>query len=334
MPTTNYYDVLEVSPKARPAVISAAWKALSREYGDANPERRVLNEAHDALCDPDKRKAVDEALNPPKKPANKGARIGSYRILDQIAEGGFGVTYRARHEFSGELACIKHSLNISPVDEALMLEEAKAVWDLRHYALPAVRDIVRLSDGSVAIIMSYVPGRNIQQIVEKHGAMDAEHVCWITQRVLNALYYLHDHGVIHGDVKPANIIVQPDTHQVVLVDYGLALVKPGRDTKNKGYTPLFASPEQRDGKVLLPESDLYSLGLTMLYALSGNPDWVASLKVPDDTPDPVCDFIKKLLVRNVKGRPNWQKENLCETIATVREQAFGRRASNMKPLKI
>jgi serine/threonine protein kinase len=328
MTTKNYYDILEVSPKARPAVIKAAFRALSKEYGDANPDRRFLNEANEVLSDEQKRKDFDASLKPP---TGKVVRIGSYRILDEIAEGGFGVTYRAVHEFSGKLVCIKHSLNISPIDEALMLEEAKAVWDLRHWASPAIREIIKLADGSVAIVMSYVPGRNLQQIVDKNGPMDPEHVCWITERVLNALCYLHDNGVIHGDVKPANIIIQPDTHQVVLVDYGLALVRPGKDATNKGFTPMFASPEQRDNKPLLPESDLYSLGLTMIYALGGDP---AAGKVPATTPDAVRDFIGRLIVRHILSRPNWSKENLCKTIGDVREKAFGRRASGMKPLKI
>lgn len=327
MPTKNYYDILEVSPRARSAVIHAAWRELSKELGDTNPDRYLLNEAHENLYDEKKRKKFDDSLAPPK---GKVTKIGNYRILEQIAEGGFGVTYRAVHEFLGEPVCIKHSINISPLDEALMLEEAKAVWDLRHWAIPAVRDIIRLNDGSVAIVMSYVPGTNIQQAVEKNGGMDAEHVCWITERVLNALRYLHDHGVIHGDVKPANIIIQPNTHQVVLVDYGLALVKPGKDSTNKGYTPMFASPEQKDNKTLLPESDLYSLGLTMVYALGGDP---STLKVPTSVPDPVCAFIKRLIIRNVLNRPNW-KEDLCQTMSDVRQQAFGRRASNMKPLKL
>lgn len=328
MPTKNYYEILEVSPRARPAVIKAAFRALSKEFGDGNPDRRFLNEAYEVLDDDAKRKAFDLSLAPAK---GKVIRIGNYRILDQIAEGGFGVTYRAVHEFLGELVCIKHALNISPIDEMLMLEEAKAVWNLRHWAIPAMRDIVRLADGSVAIVMSYVPGRNIHQIVEKTGPVEVEHLCWMVERVLNALRYLHDHGVIHGDVKPANIIVQADTHQVVLVDYGLSLVKPGKDSQNKGYTPLFASPEQKDNKPLLPESDLYSLGLTMIYALGGDP---ASASVPSTVPDPVCKFIKKLIVRHVLSRPNPMKEDLCKAMSDVRLEAFGRRASNMKPLNV
>lgn len=328
MPTKNYYEILQVSPKATAAVIRAAWKALSQVAGDTNPERYLLNEAYENLSDEAKRKKFDESFLPPKK---KVVRIGNYRILEEIAEGGFGITYRAVHEFLGEPVCIKHALNISALDEALMLEEARAVWDLRHWAIPAVRDIIRLDDGSVSIVMSYVPGSNLQQIVEKHGAMDPEHVCWITERVLNALRYLHDRGVIHGDIKPANIIVQADTHQVVLVDYGLALVKPGRDSKNKGFTPLFASPEQIEDRPLLPESDLYSLGLTMIHALGGDP---LAVKVPTAVPDPVCQFIKKLIARNILARPNWQKEDLCQAMSDVRQQAFGRRWSNMKPLKV
>lgn len=328
MPTTNFYDVLEVSPHARQSVITAAWRTLSKEFGDANPDRRFLNEAKDVLSDVDKRREHDAALKPPKV---KGARIGSYRILDQIAEGGFGVTYRGVHEFSGMLVCIKHSLNISPADEALMLEEAKAVWDLRHWSIPAMRDIIRLEDGSVAIVMSYVPGSNLQQLVEKKGPIEAEHVCWITERVLNALCYLHDNKVVHGDVKPANIIVQPDSHQVVLVDYGLSLVRPGKGSTNKGYTPMFASPEQRDNRTLLPESDLYSLGLTMIYALGGDP---VKIRVPAHVPEPICEFIRKLILRDVLARPNWKKEDLLRSMSDVRQAAFGRRASNMKPMTL
>ncbi len=328
MSNKNYYDILEVSPRASTAVIHSAWRELSRQYGDGNPDRRLLNEAYEILSDPAKRRAFDESLKPP---TGKIKRIGNYRIIEKIAEGGFGATYRAVHELLGEQVCIKHPHMISSLDEALMLEEAKSIWDLRHWSIPAIRDVIRLPDGNVAIVMSYVAGTDLQKAVENKGAIEPEHVCWITERVLNGLLYLHNHKVIHGDIKPGNIIVQPDTHQVVLVDYGLSLVRPRKDTANKGYTPMFASPEQLQNKPLLPESDLYSLGLTMIYALGGDP---ASGSVPPSTPAPVCDFIKRLIRRDINARPNWKSENLCKTISDVRLQAFGNRASNMKPLTL
>jgi serine/threonine protein kinase len=281
MSKTNYYDVLEVNPGARKAVIDAAWKALSKEYGDTNPDRRILNEAHDVLSDEAKRQEHDRSLRPAKV---KGTRIGGYRILDQIAEGSLGVTYRAVHEESGKLACIKHSIKISPLDTEIMREEARTIWDLRHWAIPAVKDLITLDDGSIAIAMSYIPGPTMQQIVEKEGAIEPWRLCWITDRVLNGLRYLHDNSVIHGDVKPANIIVQDETHQACLVDYGFSLTKPGKGSTNKGFTPKYSSPEQREKRTLLPESDLYSLGMTMIYALGGDP---GKATVPEDTPEPL-----------------------------------------------
>jgi serine/threonine protein kinase len=255
--------------------------------------------------------------------------IGNYRVLNQIAEGGFGRTYLAEHTVLGTKVCIKHALKVSHEDELLLIEEAKAIWDLRHFGIPAVRDILKLPDGSLALVMSYVPGPTLAQLVEKHDRLDPEHVAWITERCINILKYLHYHGVIHGDVKPQNIIIQPETHSAVLVDYGLSAIRPSRDTESKGYTPLFAPPEQMNASPLLPESDFYSLGVTMIYSLGGD---VERRKVPAYTPDAMCAFIKRLVVHDVLSRPNWRKENLQETFQTVREKSFGRRTSGMKPL--
>ena len=87
---------------------------------------------------------------------------------------------------------------------------------------------------------------------------------------------------------------------------------------------------ERKGSPLLPESDLYSLAVTMIYALGGD---IEAKRVPASVPDSLCDFIKKLLVRDVLNRPNWQKEDLCETISKIRQKEFGRKGSNMKPIK-
>ena len=321
----DYYRILEVSPNASEKVIRAAFNALSLEYQNDTTRRTLLNEAKEVLLEGG-RADYDRERNKKERKV-----IGNYKIVAKIAEGGFGVTYKGEHLMLKTPVCIKHAHNISSIDEELMLEEARAVWDLRHWAIPAVREVVKLDDGSCAIVMSYVPGPTLQSVIEKSGALDAEHVCWITERVLNALKYLHHHGVVHGDVKPANIIIQPDTHQVVLVDYGLSLVRPKADTVNKGYTPMFASPEQERGMPLLPESDLFGLGVSMIFALGGD---VPTRRVPASTPDALCRFIKKLVQFNVMARPNWAKEDLCQTLSDVREEAFGRRFSNMKPLPV
>jgi len=322
----DHYEILEVSHKASQEVIEAAYRTLVKSAGDVGRKKYALNAAKDILFDPIEREKYDKTLGK-KKP---GKQFGNYRILEMIAEGGFGKTYKAVQETLDTLVCIKHAHQISAQDEEILLDEARAIWDLRHFSIPCMRDILKMEDDSLALVMSYVPGPTIEQIVEKHGAIDAEHVAWICERALNALKYLHYHGVVHGDVKPQNIIVQPDTHTVVIVDYGLSLIR-SKNKSSKGYTPFFAAPEQIKGDVgLLPESDFYGLGMTMIHALGGD---VAGKKVPDSTPEPLCDFLKSFIKHSALERPNWNKVDLCESIHHVREKSFGRRYSSLKPLK-
>lgn len=329
MKVGDYYGLLEISPRARKEVISAAYRALMNIYhpdkAGSNRVAKSLNEAYRVLNNAKSRKKYDR-----ERENLEGTIIGEYRVLEMIAEGGFGKTYKGEQVLLGTPVCIKHASNISPQDEEVLTTEAKAVWDLRHYAIPAMRNILKLEDGSLALIMSYVPGSTLDEIIEKNGKLDSEHVCWITERILNALMYLHYNGVIHGDVKPQNIIVQPESHTVVLVDYGLSIIRPSRNSSSKGYTPYFAPPEQISGMTLLPESDFYALGMTMIYALGGD---VTRKHVPDSIPNEVCNFIKKLIMRDVLGRPRWDEENLIETLRNIRENSFGRSCSFGKKVR-
>ena len=94
---------------------------------------------------------------------------------------------------------------------------------------------------------------------------------------------------------------------------------------------LFRSPEQLEGKVLVPETDFYGLGMTMIYALGGD---VVHIKVPGTTPVHMCKMIKDFIRRDIKERPNWGKQDLCDTIRDIREKDFGRTMSGMKPMNV
>jgi serine/threonine protein kinase len=119
----------------------------------------------------------------------------------------------------------------------------------------------------------------------------------------------------------------------VLVDYGLSLVKPTSSDESKGYTPFFAPPEAIAGKPLIPESDYYSIGMTMIFALSGGTKYVERKEVPSDVADELCDFIRKMIAKSVSNRPQYPKEDIVDTFVHIREKVFGRRSSNLKPLK-
>lgn len=293
------------------------------DHGGSQELAARVNQAYAVLSDSQKREEYDSSIR------GDGKVIGHYRIIEKISEGGFAATYKAEHIELKTPVCIKHNLNISPEDADVLRQEARAIWDLRHYALPVMRDIIDLADGSIALVMSYIPGPTLEQLVKKHKGLEPEHVAWMTARVLDALRYIHYFGVVHGDIKPQNIIIQPETHMAVLVDYGLAAVRPSSTNAAIGYTPMFASPEHIAKLPLLPETDLYCLGLTMIHALGGD---VQRRKVPSATPEPLTDFIRKLIVHDARDRPNWQKEDLLEDLAKVREQSFGRRRSNLVQL--
>lgn len=333
MNIANYYELLQVSACANTEVIHAAYRALLKLRDPNRPENKnfaqSINEAYHTLAKPDLRKQYDNSLFH----KGTGEILGSFRKLDQIAEGAFGRTFRGEHIELGEPVCIKDCFNVAPEYYPMLEEEARAMWDLRHYEIPAIRDFVKSANGSPVLIMSYVPGLTLEQIVKKVGAIDPESVSWITERVLNVLMYIHYHDVIHGDMKPQNVIVQLDQHTISVVDFGLSLLKPHAGTSSKGYTPLFAPPEEIAGEALLPQSDFYSLGMTMIYALAGGDlNRLKAKEVPSNTPEPLCKFIKKLIVHDIMSRPHWNKINLFEEIQNVRVQSFGRARTGMKPI--
>lgn len=248
--------------------------------------------------------------------------LGNYRVIAMIGEGGFGRTYSAEHVILKEKACLKQNLSLTDADAAFLIQEARTMWNIHHHSLPVMRDFFRDTDNNCVLVMQFIDGKELQKTMTAHGALNPETVCWIAQRLLNALHYLHYKGVIHGDVKPANIIVQPDEHNAVLVDYGLAVVKPKSSTKAAGFTPVFAAPEVVNGMPPLPESDLFSLGLTLLYALGGDP---RTKSIPDTVPPEITDYINKLMRHNPLDRPTWGNTDLIKTLSDIRQNIFGRR---------
>jgi serine/threonine protein kinase len=330
----DMYTLLNVDRRASTEVIQAAFKALSvkhhPDHGGDNKLYEQLIEARNTLTDASKRSKYDQDLARKAKSTGKTI-IGPYEVVKFIAEGAMGRTYIVRHTLTKKLACLKACLSVGSEYEEIMLNEASAIWDIRHYAFPAVRDVLKLEDGAIAIAMSYVPGPTLEQCVQHIGAVEPEHSAWILERLLAGLNYLHANGVIHGDIKPQNIIIQPDRHSAVLIDFGLAMIKPTGKDHNVGFTNHFSPPEQiaTERKPLIPETDLYSLGMTMLYVLSGKRITRID-QLPRNVPTAFRNFIAKLIVPDINRRPNWQKTDLLEEVANMRIASFGTRNTRGK----
>ena len=260
-----------------------------------------------------------------------GLIIGNYEVLKEIGTGGFARTYLCKHVLLGEKACLKQNINLTPEDVELLRNEAKLLWSIHHHSLPTLRDYVELDDGSCVLIMSFIKGKDLYKIIKEDfpGGIDPEHVCWITQRLLNAMHYLHFYGIIHGDVKPQNILIVPEEHNAVLVDYGLSSIKPKSSTPTIGCTEAFAAPEQLEGKPPIPETDIFCLGGTMIYALGGNH---RAASYPKGVPKELQDFFNKMVVRDIHRRPKTIAP-LLDELVELRMKLFGRKSSG-KDLKI
>src|SRR5512139_251362 len=155
--------------------------------------------------------------------------------------------------------------------------EAKILATLRHPNLPRVTDYFTFSDQEF-LVMDYIEGLSLDAILALHpGGLDEAAVLGWADQLLSALDYIHRHGLVHRDVKPANIRVTPEGH-VFLVDFGLVKTfdpaSPKTATAVRGLgTPQYAPPEQYDAEMghTEPRSDLYSLGGTMYHLITGEP---------------------------------------------------------------
>ena len=251
------------------------------------------------------------------------ANLGNYKIIKQIGEGGFGRIFQARHIILEELACLKQNINQSKEDFDILYSEAKILWKLNeHHSIPGAKDFFEAEKGSYVLVMDYIDGKTLENTLKDDKRFHPEDACWITERLLEALYYCHYNGVIHGDVKPENVFIEPKKHDIKLIDFGLASYKPKSKTMPRGYSPKYASPEVLQGKPPIPETDIFGAGIVLLYALGGN---MEKRGFPKDVPEEVVKFCNYLLSYNPVERPNWEKDNPIKALSDIRQDVFGKR---------
>jgi len=199
--------------------------------------------------------------------------LGPYRIVDYLGRGGMGRVFKGYHEVSGEVAAIKVLPKEKSTPEAVrnFRREIQLQARLNHPNL--VRALDAGYDGNVYYMVSeYVPGTNLRRLVRRHGPLSMEAAASIISQVAAGLDHAHQQGLVHRDVKPANVLVTPDGH-AKLSDLGLAgPLTPDPDDSRLGKivgTADYLSPDliksPWDPK---PAWDIYSLGCTLYYAVT------------------------------------------------------------------
>ncbi|MET0396056.1 MAG: serine/threonine-protein kinase, partial [Longimicrobiaceae bacterium] len=203
-----------------------------------------------------------------------------FEILRPLGRGGVSVVYLARDRMLGRTVAIK-VIDDRYLGDAEALDrfrrEARLLAQLQHPCIVPVHAARRLADGRVALVMQHMEGPTLRELIRREGPLPFARAVQVLRDVADALAYLHRRGIVHRDVKPENIYVDPDGAHAFLADFGIAKPLDGDSgltlTGVVLGTPTYMSPEQIDGAWLNGQSDLYSLGLVGWEMLTGKRPW-------------------------------------------------------------
>jgi hypothetical protein len=256
--------------------------------------------------------------------APEGQRVaGRYRLLRLLATGGMGRVWLAADEMLHREVAIKKcalpdGLNADEQElvRGLTLREARAFARVSHPNVIRILDVLPGED-EPWIVMEYLPSRSLLQVIQESGPLPPARAAAVGLAVLNGLNAASRAGVLHLDVKPANVLIGHDG-RIVLADFGPAVTAEGvRALAGAGIilgSPKYVAPERLSGGDSTPQADLWSLGATLYHAVEGRPPYVretteATLQaLADSTPDPpqragpLADVLTGLLQRDPADR--------------------------------
>jgi serine/threonine-protein kinase len=205
----------------------------------------------------------------------RGQTLGKYKIVAPLGSGGFGTVYLAEDTWIDKKVAIKVP-HRQGVDFGELLREPRLLASLSHPNIVSITTAEKQSN-IFFIVMEYVPGETLENVIALKGPVELPLALDYTCQICNAMDHAHRHGVLHRDLRPANVLVS-ETHVVKVADFGTSrfLEIAAHGTTIIG-SPPYMAPEQFHGKAVFA-SDVYSLGVTMYQMLTG--------VLPYDTPSP------------------------------------------------
>jgi serine/threonine-protein kinase len=227
-----------------------------------------------------------------------------YRLDAPIAAGGMGQVWRATDTVLGRTVAVKllHRL-VDDTTHARFRNEARAMAALQHPGVADVYDYgeTELTDGteSAYIVMACVEGQPLSRHIAEAGILGTAETRSIIAQAARALQAVHDAGVVHRDVKPGNLIIEPDG-TVILIDFGVAVTAdtPGHTRADEVVgTALYMAPEQVAKQALTPATDVYALGAVAYHCLAGRPPFdgdnaiTVAVRHLQDQPPPLPDDV-------------------------------------------
>ncbi|MCR5163128.1 MAG: protein kinase [Thermoguttaceae bacterium] len=291
-------------------------KELSEQYPDSQEFLKALL----------KKKIVTRWQAGQLLSGNTSFFLGKYKLVDLLGAGGMGRVFRAEHITMNRpvaLKIIAKELVTDPEAQKRFLNEARAIAALNHPNIVHAYSVDKEGD-RYYIVMEYVDGQDLEKIVEKEGPMDQDRVALYMYQAASALNHAHERGMIHCDIKPANLLLNQESDQIKILDMGLARFhsrSEGEDlNKNVIGTVDYMAPEvAEDSANSSPQSDIYSLGCVMYYLLTGSipfpGDTIPERIIKHQTEEPknpqefndqistkLCDICLKMMAKDPKDR--------------------------------
>lgn len=263
-----------------------------------------------------------------------------YEIIRKIGDGGMAFVYEAKDRLLNRVVAVK-VLRPEFVDDEEFLakfkREAEAVANISHPNIVNVYDVG--CDGKVNyIVMEYIDGQNLKEIIKTEGTLDEYTALDITKQIAKALGAAHKKGVIHRDIKPHNILISSEGRNVKVADFGIAKAATNSTMTNIGSiigSVHYFSPEQAKGKSVKNNADLYALGIVLYEMLLGkvpfkgdspisialqhiNEDIEFSLEEKTQIPQSIRTLIKKLTEKDPTDRYQ-SSEEVIEDIEYIEQ---------------
>ena len=220
--------------------------------------------------------ALRDLSSTPVDPSWIEGRIGgmvgrSHRIVRHVAAGGMGQIFVVEHIDLGAYAAVKLAGPNAPGAAASLAREARLLSRVHHPHVVHVIDYGQLADGVDYLLMEYVSGVELHAWIESYGPMQSERALPVLRQLASAIDHLHANGIVHADVKPANVLFDPCAGDFCkLIDFGVAFLEDtrGRDREHTG-TPAYMAPEQAAGDACSRSVDIYGLAALSFELVTG-----------------------------------------------------------------
>jgi serine/threonine protein kinase len=260
-------------------------------------------------------------------PTTSSDRLGAYRLIDKLGEGGTGVVYRAVHVALGKPVAVKvlHAdVARDPRLATTLLREGRLASRAHHPGIVDVTDFGTTRDGRTYLVMELLGWPTLRELL-REGALQEERAAGICRQILLALEEAHVQGVVHRDLKPANVFIGPND-LVKIGDFGTArFMQPGqggvKDTRENTVTgsPDYMSPEHCRGQLTDGRTDIYALGCMLFEMLTGDVPYngetavavmIKQVNEPTPTPvgpggpvsEPLAEIVRRAMGKRVESR--------------------------------